>query len=80
MVLYVIVCVGIYVGLQPDVSKGYVRGEQKLILCRLVKGPAGGKLPIGSNDPTMGHYAPAGGSFVVVYQPQQLLPFAVIQF
>ena len=83
---------GIYVGLHPDVSKLYVKGgKNQLILCKLVKGPSLPMLAPTANTKTMGHYAPAAklplnhamssfGEFYVVYQPQQLLPFAVIHF
>ena len=73
---------GVYVGLEPDVSKGYIRqGSNQLILCRLAKGPELGRLPPGSASTKYGHYAPPDHTnFIVVHQSAQLLPFAVVHF
>ena len=80
-----LVCVspGVYVGVDPDISKEYVRGrEMKLIVARLVKGPNNGKIRPGTGPVPPGHNAAGAGasSFYIIHAKQQLLPFAVVHF
>ena len=71
---------GIYVGYKPDVSKGYVKGGQnKLILCKVLRGESKPLLAPGSGSAQLGHYA-ATAEFCVIFQSQQILPFAVITY
>ncbi len=69
---------GVYVGLGPDVSKGYASGETALIVSKLLKGPNNGKMNPGDASTVIGHHD--CGTFYVVHQKEQLLPFAVVYF
>jgi hypothetical protein len=72
-------CTGVYVGLDPEVSKGYARGANVLVVSKLVRGPAAGLVAPGTPSPPVGHNQP-NESFLVVHTKEQLLPFAVLHF
>ncbi len=69
-----------YVGLQPDVSKAYIKGGKRFVMSYLMKGEKSvTPLPVGDKSGKLGYYQP-DDRICVVFQSSQLLPFAVIHF
>ena len=67
---------GVYVGLQPDISKGYNRGSKTLIAALVVRGPSNGHMGH-STEPDPGHNDCSPTHLVIHHQDQLWPRFAV---